>query len=554
MFYLYPSRPVVKLFSAFVAILLSLNSVAQCPVGSISPVNNASYGTGKVLCVSGTFNQTVTINSGAELVITSTGNFTGTINVRSGAVVTVQAGGNFAPSGMNNFAGKIVNAGTTTMAGGTGIASGAVFENTGIMSFNAGFSYWGGSTQIKNLEGGTMYINQDFQLPSLGVLSNNGILYTKNLTVSSNTSFLNRGKAYIIGNLSLDGKLINDYLVVIKGTTSKQASDSLINYNMMVFDGDANFNGGVRNEGLFWFTSGQTKFHNGSLTQNNPNALTRVNSSSFYNNAAIRGTGGFYTDFIPVNSDGSIRGFNNSSTIMTNFSSSQVSNSAWNATANSNINGISSSSFPLFDTLNYVATWANPAAPFAQAAMLPILMGNFGATAQSSAVLVNWNTVSEVNGQYMVLQHSTNGSKFTDLYTVQSSGSTTSVNYQYNHVNPSAGTNYYRIMMVSVDNGIKYTGVVAVKIASVANTAESKVYPNPFYSQLQVKYAVSSRGNVSVRLISTEGKVVMNKVITGESTGSHTVSINTPAGLKPGVYIVEINTGDGITQHKLIKQ
>lgn len=551
---LYPIRLVVKSFSAFVAILFSLTSVAQCPAGSVSPTSGATYGSGVVVCVSGNSNLSFTLNNGAQLVVASTGSFTGTVNANSGATIMVQSGGNFAPAAMNNFTARIENHGTVTLNGSNvGISSSAIFENYGTMTFN-NVNYWGSNTQIRNKENATMYWNSTFQLPSGGQFLNEGVLFTKNLTISNGASFHNRGKAYIIGNLSLDGKLVNDYLVVIKGTTSKQASDSLINYNMMVFDGNASFNGGVRNEGLMWFTSGQTRFNNGSLVQNNPNALTRVNSSLFYNNAAISGVGGFYSALTPVNSDGSFKGTNGANTLMTNFPASSISNNAWSPSSNTNLNGVPSASFPLFDTLNYIGTWANPATPYAQPSMLPILMGDFSASAQTSAVLVSWNTISEVNGQYMVLQHSTNGSKFTDLYTVQSNGSMTSGRYQYKHLNPSAGTNYYRIMMVSIDNGIRYTGVVAVKIASVTNTGEAKVYPNPFYSQLQVKYTVSSRSNVSVRLISAEGKVVMNKVIASESTGSHTISLSTPAGLKPGIYFVEINTGDGIVQHKIMKQ
>ncbi|WP_336514301.1 T9SS type A sorting domain-containing protein [Pollutibacter soli] len=554
MFNLYPNRPAVKILSTIVAIFFVFTSMAQCPSGSVSPTHNTTYGSGIKVCLSGTFNGTITINNGAELIINNGATFTGRVYANSGSLITVNAGGTFTPGNLANFAGKIVNAGTAVFGSASGAANGAIFENSGVMSFNNGFNYYGTGTQIKNLENATMYYNYNFQFPSGGVFSNNGTLYTKNFTVSSGAQFLNRGKAYIIGNLSLDGKLVNDYLIVVKGNTSKQASDSLINYSMMVFDGNANFNGGVRNEGLLWFTSGNTRFHNGSLIQNNPNALTRVNSHVFYNNAAVSGVGGFYSAITPVHSDGSFKGSSGTNTLMTNFPASSITNNSWSPSSNTNLNGVSSASFPLFDTLNYIGSWANPASPYAQPSMLPIVMSDFSASPQASAVLVNWNTLSEVNGQYMVLQHSTNGSKFNDLYTVQSNGSNTSNKYQYKHLTPSAGTNYYRIMMVSMDNGIKYTGVVAVKFATALNKSDAKVYPNPFTTQLQVKYTVSSRNIVSIRLISSEGKIVMNKLVANETTGNHTVSLNPPAGLKPGIYFMEINTGEGIVQQKIVKQ
>ncbi len=553
--HLYLTPVTRKILFVFSSVLFSIQFLlAQCPAGSVTAVNNQTYGAGLVVCVSGTFNGTITLNNGSQLVVTSTGNYTGRVNSKAGSIITVLAGGTFTPSTANNFAGKLSNAGTAALGSGAAVANGAIFENSGTINFNSGINIYGSNVTITNLDYGNMFFNYNFQLPSGGIFSNNGTLFTKNLTVSSGASFLNRGKTYIIGNLSLNGKLVNNYLVVIKGTTSKQASDSLINYHSMIFDGNADFNGGVRNEGMFWFTSGATKFHNGGLVMNNPSAYIRVNSASFYNNANITAAGVFYSAITPVHSDGSIKGLNGANTLMTNFPSTAITNNAWIPSSNQNIAYNGSSSFPMFDTLNYVATWANPAASFQSA--LPIVLSGFKAVSQQSSVNISWTTETETNGKYMILQHSVNGNSFTDLATIESKGTAGPASYQYLHTRPYEGLNYYRLKMVSTDDGIKFGQVAVVKIASATriNSSSLRVYPNPFGSQLQVSYSLTKNSPVQVRLINTEGKIVFTKTVLNKTTGNHTMLISTPSGLKSGIYFLEVKTGDELIQQKLLKQ
>jgi hypothetical protein len=69
-----------------------------------------------------------------------------------------------------------------------------------------------------------------------------------------------------------------------------------------------------------------------------------------------------------------------------------------------------------------------------------------------------------------------------------------------------------------------------------------KVYPNPAKSSVQLEYFLSSSENVSLDILSTDGKI-LNTIDFGEQSAgkkNHTLSLE---GLTNGLYFVKLNTG-----------
>jgi hypothetical protein len=77
---------------------------------------------------------------------------------------------------------------------------------------------------------------------------------------------------------------------------------------------------------------------------------------------------------------------------------------------------------------------------------LPIELTEFTATQSGDAVSLNWVTQSELNNRSFTVQRSADGKTFTDLGTIEGSGTTT-IQHSYSFIDtlPIKGTGYYRL-------------------------------------------------------------------------------------------------------------
>ena len=95
------------------------------------------------------------------------------------------------------------------------------------------------------------------------------------------------------------------------------------------------------------------------------------------------------------------------------------------------------------------------------------------------------------------------------------------------------------------------------RIATTGNTqpsAKTTVQPNPFISTLNLQLQVNTAAAVQIRLFDLYGRTVFT---TSQklATGFHSLHINVPAGLTPGIYVLEVTDGNNrLLQKKLLKQ
>lgn len=517
---LYPNRVRTALMTFTVASFSFFSASAQCPSGAISVSQSGSYGDGQVVCVSSDFTGNISLNSGSKLVIASGATFKGHINAASNVQIEIQANATLQPGTINNFGGKITNNGTARI--NFNFAGGSEIINNGTLNVNSSVNF-NGSINITNSACGSLIFAN-----SLTLNTNNAATFTNSGYVSIGGDFsfgqgnqlINSGKIYADGAAKLNGKITNDgYLVFKSGGHTLQGNDSLINKNVMVFAGSATIEKATRNEGLFWVT-GSTTFQNANnFNETNPTALLRIDGSmsNFY--AVIAGAGQAYIG-------GSYVNYNTGKLYLALTSTKK-------------------------DTLNYTATMATPARPcgMSESSPLPIILQNFTAKANGNAAELHWSTVSELNGKAMIVQHSTDGTNFEDIATVASTTNSSIVqNYSYIDNNVVNGVNYYRLKLVSSDFPVSYSAVLAVKFNSTEQT-DISVFPNPFSDHFTVKFADVKGGNAVAKLYNAQGAIVLVQTISGAGS----VTINTPANLTKGVYILEISANNQKYYHRLMK-
>ena len=176
---------------------------------------------------------------------------------------------------------------------------------------------------------------------------------------------------------------------------------------------------------------------------------------------------------------------------------------------------------------------------------LPLQLGDFTALLSGNNVLLNWNTLQEINTAFFTIQRSTDGLSFTTVGSIAAEGNTiTGSNYSYTDYNAAGlstktGKLFYRLQNIDKDGSSSYSNIVSVTPGS--RNALFAVFPNP------VKGMVHIQGDHIKEIVITDnaGKIVTRQ----EVINSNLVNINVMA-FAPGIYLVAVTDTQGNKQIK----
>jgi hypothetical protein len=141
---------------------------------------------------------------------------------------------------------------------------------------------------------------------------------------------------------------------------------------------------------------------------------------------------------------------------------------------------------------------------------LPVELLSFEGALVDGEVILTWATASEKDNDYFEIQKSVDGYRFVEIDLVSGSGSSNEVvEYESVDYSPSLGTNYYRLKQVDYDGQYEYS-----KVISLSNYTDLTVdvYPNPASDYLFVNIPSVDQIEVGLRIISIDGKVVLEQI------------------------------------------
>ncbi len=165
---------------------------------------------------------------------------------------------------------------------------------------------------------------------------------------------------------------------------------------------------------------------------------------------------------------------------------------------------------------------------FKGSALLPVQLASFELTNSSGKPQIFWSTYSESNNKYFVIQHSKNGLDFTEVMTVNGSGSSDQLHrYSVIDPNPFIGINYYRLKQVDLDKKITIYPAKSIYYF----LSDVLVYPTFFKDR--ISYELPSTADYNEWQISDVlGTVVLKNKI---EYLSHQISLS---ALIPGMYLI----------------
>lgn len=182
---------------------------------------------------------------------------------------------------------------------------------------------------------------------------------------------------------------------------------------------------------------------------------------------------------------------------------------------------------------------------------LPVELLSFTGNQQNESISLNWKTSTEVNNDYFTLEHSIDGYDFEFLTEIDGKGNSTITNdYRFAHLDPTVGTNYYRLSQTDFDGTTKVEDVIAVdfKTGQVVAT----VTPNPIrQNEINLNYISPQSSAIDIEVIDMTGKVLIQTTVSVVEGGNN---IQLPAeNWSAGVYYLRTIQNQTIKTIKFVK-
>ena len=178
---------------------------------------------------------------------------------------------------------------------------------------------------------------------------------------------------------------------------------------------------------------------------------------------------------------------------------------------------------------------------------VPVELTSFSADVNENKIILNWATATELNNSGFEIEKSDDNVNFEKLGFVPGFGTTTDPkSYNFEIVEFSAGTQYFRLKQIDYDGTYEYSNSIEVTGLTPSNFSLSQNYPNPFNPSTSIKFSLPVQANVSLSLYNVLGQKVDELLNTNLEAGIQKVDFN--AGNFPSgtyFYVIEAKGQNG---------
>lgn len=183
--------------------------------------------------------------------------------------------------------------------------------------------------------------------------------------------------------------------------------------------------------------------------------------------------------------------------------------------------------------------------------VLPISLIEFKGNKQENGNLLQWTTVSETNASHFDIQKSIDGTNYTTIGTVATSGLTNGSSYHFLDAAPK-DVNYYRLKMVDMDGHFKLSKTIVLKGDANESIVLNAVRPNPFVSQFTLSITLPEDQMLEILISDNVGRIITKRQIAGRK-GLMDIKVDKLESLSSGVYFVKVKTDKGMLQQRILK-
>ena len=185
--------------------------------------------------------------------------------------------------------------------------------------------------------------------------------------------------------------------------------------------------------------------------------------------------------------------------------------------------------------------------------ILPVELSTFEVeyANELGVVDIKWETESERDNDYFVIERSSDGEFYEELTRVQGTGNSNNLSQYYAvDQDPFLGVNYYRIKQVDISGGENYTEVKSVNILDDFYDLIS-INPNPTNDRTEVVFNAYGNEMAELKIYSMSGKLIEHASITCQKGGNR-MEIDL-SNHENGIYMLMISTNNKTYTSKIIK-
>ncbi|MGE0562329.1 MAG: choice-of-anchor L domain-containing protein [Flavobacteriales bacterium] len=189
------------------------------------------------------------------------------------------------------------------------------------------------------------------------------------------------------------------------------------------------------------------------------------------------------------------------------------------------------------------------ASSFGPPSTLPVNLLGFSAECESGYSKLEWQTASEVNNDYFIVEKSNQTFNFSPIGIVAGNGNSSVINnYEFQDFEVNNSVTYYRLKQVDFNGEFEYSNIVAL-----SKCLETKYHIDNIYftgNEIVISYQTNKTTNVLLNVFNSQGKLVVSKDI---QLYQNQQKIRIPVSnlLSDSIYLVNLRSGSGNVSKKL---
>lgn len=173
---------------------------------------------------------------------------------------------------------------------------------------------------------------------------------------------------------------------------------------------------------------------------------------------------------------------------------------------------------------------------------LPVELGAFEAYQMENSVKLHWETLSEQNNQYFLIERSGDGSHFTKMGTKESLWKTGgSQHYFTTDPAPLPGANFYRLTQIDRNGDSHVLGTRRVDFQITGKVSVENIFPNPTTDDISLQWWMPEAGEVTAEVLGLRGEILATLTVDGQA-GRNSLAIPVDH-LESGLYFFRLNVG-----------
>ena len=189
--------------------------------------------------------------------------------------------------------------------------------------------------------------------------------------------------------------------------------------------------------------------------------------------------------------------------------------------------------------------------------IVPVELESFNHKLEGNNILLLWSTVTETNNYGFEIEKKADNienSYWERIGFIEGHGTTTEIHrYEFSDNNLLAGRYQYRLKQLDYNGLFEYSEPIEVEVLYPTNFSLSQNYPNPFNPSTSIKYAVSSRQFVNLKVYDVLGNEVATLVNEEKPAGEYEVEFRIDnLELTSGIYFYRLTAGKFADTKKLI--